>query len=1417
MAQPGDPNFIGPTFTLKPKVTVATPQPLPTLKVVNSATTQQVLSPAFVGPVKPAPIAARGAPAQTNNMPAVPRPMQVDNAPALYQPTSTPKQLDMAKVADLKAGVTGVNGTPAPVPPKPPVVAQTGLDLTKSVLPRDNSTPSKVLTPLASGLLTLFSGPVNYIKNYGDILAENEASAAQATAKPQTVGKQVQTTERMGETGVFNKTNAQLIGESALAVFDVYMPSVGRKLVEKSVGTALAKEGLKELAKQGLKEGAAQGLQYGVAQALASGTTDPKEIAKIVALNVGGGALVGGTLSAAIPAVSKIISGVKQAQADLVSGLVAQGYSRQEAMKLASEGGFLGTLFDTPKVASAREAVSRLQSQLEAEIRKDKPSKAIVNRMRNAIRQAEISRDKIMRQELEGGYLKLPELKPREPKTPVSNMGSTTQRVRGQLVDYLAPLSDLVKQSKLPAAKNPYTAARNFAGRFGKVQNRLDDLSTVLTPAKDILPDVKHYGLLERYEELAGRGVTQFPDNLTPDMIRAQKAALAQALGPEKLARVEQTLEALRTYQDNLLQEARDAGIISAESYAQIKKDNEKYIPLQRLAYIEEQGDNFARGSNSFNVSSQSLVKRLGGSTKEVADPLESIVRNTYKTVDLVERNKVAQQVADLSSLPEFSDIVIPLRTAENVTERMSLFSEARELKPLQNKVERLIQTRGSWLRRLQTELRNLNKAGVKEATRPSTPTPLPELRSKVKIKTVAPGDEVVRFGKNDRLLERTPGKPGSVTATDAGFAIPTAAETRKFVERLITEENVNLAAIKRKIGTREPRLTELLDTIGTLRNNFDEIETYRRGLLDQGRDLKDLNVPQGMEKISVFRNGIKEEYAVPKEVGAALKNLNQQSADIVTGWARATGSLLRQGATTLNVAFIPSNTIRDFYTATVASKVGFTPFDWVRGFAEAVRKGDDYRKFLESGASFSGYFERNQNVNKTVRKLTEGKVVKAARYLNPLETIRRIGETLELAPRIGVFKRSLRKGKSLPEAALNSRNATVDFARAGSSMKVFNQWIPFLNARLQGTLNVAGAIKNKPVASALKLSALVGAPVVATYLNNTRNHAEVWKDIAQYEKDSNFLVIYGDERDKDGNPTQVVKIPKADVARIFGNPLEAFLSHLDGSDPKRLDQLAVDMLSDVSPVSFARNGDPSLQTLASSTLPPTAKAVVETATNKNLFTGRDIVPQYIDGVPSKNLPAEEQYTDRTGAPAKFIGKKLNFSPLKIENLAGTQFGGLGRQLIDPLKAPTTVAGRFSGARGGQDEIEKQKEAEAVLQVQAVDKLDLVRKAKVELDKIKAASDPVAAYMDLYRNDQALAEQVNKQGEKEGKGWNYTDALIDQMQVENGQRALYMYDQFQKLSTDEERAALWIDYTSKELLSKNVAEQLQYLFENGKP
>jgi hypothetical protein len=116
---------------------------------------------------------------------------------------------------------------------------------------------------------------------------------------------------------------------------------------------------------------------------------------------------------------------------------------------------------------------------------------------------------------------------------------------------------------------------------------------------------------------------------------------------------------------------------------------------------------------------------------------------------------------------------------------------------------------------------------------------------------------------------------------------------------------------------------------------------------------------------------------------------------------------------------------------------------------------------------------------------------------------------------------------------------------------------------------------------------------------------------------------------------------------------------------------------------------------------------------------------------------------------------------------------------------------------------EEQTRGRANLKFEARDelrRLDSLPKeeARAEWDKINQANPELAAKIADMKEQQAL-------------GLTSQDYEIRDLGVTNGQRARYIYSQLQALNTDEERRALWGEYTQKKLISDTVGEQIKAL------
>ena len=698
---------------------------------------------------------------------------------------------------------------------------------------------------------------------------------------------------------------------------------------------------------------------------------------------------------------------------------------------------------------------------------------------------------------------------------PADKLREGVQQLRTELTDRYAALRDLEKDFNIPLEESAYIGARSYGGHQGKIQDRLIDLARTVRPAKKegYLKDALDYAVLERHEELGGRLPNyQMPNGQTLADVAVQKTAMEQRLGPQRMKQVNDLNKSLRDYSDTLLQEMRDGGLISNEAYLAIKKNNEKYIPFQRVQNALQEVDKVLPYSKeNFSVASQDVVRSIQGSEKEIVDPLEALVKNTFKAKAAIERNSIARKMAAYADRPEFSGVVYRI----------------------------------------------------------------------------------------------TPGQPVSST----------------------------------------------------------------------------------LDRLSYLDDGVKKEVAVPASVAAAMKNLNAEQADIVTRAMAMFGRTLRKGVT-LDPIFMAKNTMRDFQTAAVTE--GITPMDWARGMVASLTRGvdqkkvpqwlakagvgdDTYRQFLRSGGAFGGFYHHG-NLPETAANLVASPGMKVAKtiadpreLLGVLPAMEKIGETAELASRLAVFQKAQRAGKGLQEAGWRARTGTVDFERAGTKMKIINMMVPFLNARLQGTLNLARVAKEAPMATAFRLSAVAGMPALATYFYNIENHPEEWGQIADYEKDNNYILIYGKGRNEKGDLTDAIKIPKGEV-KPFVNTMIDMLEELRGTNEKDWKRIATTFLSDLSPVPFERGGKPSAGAAMSAVLPSPVKSGIQFSTGKDLYTGRDIVSrEYSDKASPHKRYGTETPTVFVKAAEKLSSAGLEVSPEALKHEAGTLFGHLGRKAADAL------------------------------------------------------------------------------------------------------------------------------------------------------
>lgn len=109
----------------------------------------------------------------------------------------------------------------------------------------------------------------------------------------------------------------------------------------------------------------------------------------------------------------------------------------------------------------------------------------------------------------------------------------------------------------------------------------------------------------------------------------------------------------LYRYQQNLINELVNAGELSAKAAADMRKRWPHYVPFQRIV---DGIDAPSVGGKKF-VNVGNTIQKFKGSSRDIVDPLESVISNTFRVVSAIERNKVGQSFVKLSKMKGMGDL----------------------------------------------------------------------------------------------------------------------------------------------------------------------------------------------------------------------------------------------------------------------------------------------------------------------------------------------------------------------------------------------------------------------------------------------------------------------------------------------------------------------------------------------------------------------------------------------------------------------------------------------------------------------------------------------------------------------------------------------------------------------------------------
>ena len=452
------------------------------------------------------------------------------------------------------------------------------------------------------------------------------------------------------------------------------------------------------------------------------------------------------------------------------------------------------------------------------------------------------------------------------------------------------------------------------------------------------------------------------------------------------------------------------------------------------------------------------------------------------------------------------------------------------------------------------------------------------------------------------------------------------------------------------------------------------------------------------------FRENGKMKYiATPDEsIVRALESIQTSSdANVVMQALKTMGSFMRAFYTGRNPEFILGNMWRDLQDAYIHNKfaIGKNPFPvlidiWsnaVSGFLQSAgvkTKTKDYREFLAYGGTQSGFL--TETADTTGRKIEQlGLGSRGEEYRkSPYRAMRQlwrgfcaVAEATENATRYSTFKHSKAElakqhggtasilDKKL--AALAARDASVDFAKAGSTMRPINRVLLFSNAAVQSIAlwgnTIEKAFKSSEgrkelAGKVFKLAMMAVAPALLQFAGNYSDDDRRKRYNALHDWQKNTYWVLG--TDIFG---QSIRIPKGmDMGiKIFSALTEEFLAHVAGDKPdsaKRIWKTFKDTLPSITTTIFT--------------------PAVETYMNYSIFKDAPIVPYG-----EQDDPKYKQYGIHTSPFSKFLGRAFNQSPRQLDHLIAGYGGALGTYIslgsdgvyglrkffFDPYKNPRVV------------------------------------------------------------------------------------------------------------------------------------------------
>lgn len=230
----------------------------------------------------------------------------------------------------------------------------------------------------------------------------------------------------------------------------------------------------------------------------------------------------------------------------------------------------------------------------------------------------------------------------------ISNFLHTAYRKAFDQFHDLKRVEDDLASGKLAAEDSPYTLARLFKGVGGKALHFLEkspfkfsDHTNFGKSLKDIIGPLTDKKSIEDFTvyALSKRHLEKIKQRVETGILTEDAEIAVRKYGPK----YERMFREINDYQNSLLMYLRDSGMLSQEAFINIKELNKDFIPFHRVYEGKFQS------ALSKGLEPHEALKKMVGSWREIDNPLETIVKNTYAYIIMAEKNAVVNSLVKLA------------------------------------------------------------------------------------------------------------------------------------------------------------------------------------------------------------------------------------------------------------------------------------------------------------------------------------------------------------------------------------------------------------------------------------------------------------------------------------------------------------------------------------------------------------------------------------------------------------------------------------------------------------------------------------------------------------------------------------------------------------------------------------------------